>query len=230
MGGFLLAVEGEPLVDFAHGLMALAPIAVYLAALGVLNLSRRPRAVNGALDSFCFWTAVSGLIMIGPVELLVPQEVFRGEIRPLFWLLAWGFYISCLTMFVMLQRPRLVIYNAPASAIRGVLDEAAKEVDPQGQMLAGTVVLPERHLEISVEYFGMFRNVTLVSKGDYASLRDWAEFRKAVMRRIPDTPVMPNPRGLTFAVLACAISIILLMNWLQSPAEAMRSFRQLIGV
>ena len=115
--------------DPLHVCIALGPLAVYLFLLGLINLSRRPFLTTGARDAAALGVGISGFVVVGPMELFLPGAAanrFGGYV----WLLLLAFYALCLTLWVLLLRPRLVIYNATAEQLRPVL----AGVDPAQRM------------------------------------------------------------------------------------------------
>ncbi len=61
------------LINPLHICIAFGPLAVYLMLLGLINLSSRPLVTNGARDTAALGVGISGFIMVGPCELLLPQ-------------------------------------------------------------------------------------------------------------------------------------------------------------
>ena len=60
-------------LDLFRLCVALGPVAIYLVMLGALNLSRRSLLVTGTRDAAALGLAVSGLIIVGPLELFFPD-------------------------------------------------------------------------------------------------------------------------------------------------------------
>ena len=54
--------------------LALGPVAMYLLLLGAVNLSRRSLLVSGVRDAAALALAVSGMVVVGPMELFFPFE------------------------------------------------------------------------------------------------------------------------------------------------------------
>jgi hypothetical protein len=53
-------------------------VAVYLLLLGVVNWSRRPLLVSGGRDAAALALAVSGMAIVGPIELFFPFHITFG--------------------------------------------------------------------------------------------------------------------------------------------------------
>ena len=51
----------------------LGPVGIYLILIGSLNLGRRPFLTTGARDLLALAIAISGFVLIGPVQLFMPQ-------------------------------------------------------------------------------------------------------------------------------------------------------------
>ncbi len=90
--------------------LALGPVAMYLLLLGAVNLSRRSLLVSGVRDAAALALAVSGLVVIGPMELFFPFEsAIKLGAYVVGCLLALALYVMCVVLWLLLLRPRLVI-------------------------------------------------------------------------------------------------------------------------
>jgi hypothetical protein len=52
--------------------LAFGPVTIYLLLLGIVNLGRRPLLVSGVRDTAALALAISGLVIVGPIELFFP--------------------------------------------------------------------------------------------------------------------------------------------------------------
>ena len=52
--------------------VAFVPLALYCLWVAGLNLGRRPRVISGAVDLMLLAAGVSGLMIVGPLELFFP--------------------------------------------------------------------------------------------------------------------------------------------------------------
>src|SRR5262245_3144148 len=100
--------------------VALAPLALYFLRLSFLNFSRRPSVVSGTRDAAMLGIGLSGLILVGPIELLftMSPRIHRPDITPYIWMLVVVLYCLLLTLGVLLSAPRLVIYNISFNQLR----------------------------------------------------------------------------------------------------------------
>ena len=72
-------------MDPLHLSIALSPLAVYFVLLGIINLSARPQLTTGARDTAALAVGLSGLVVVGPMELFLPERAaaqFGGAFKP----------------------------------------------------------------------------------------------------------------------------------------------------
>jgi hypothetical protein len=192
-------------IDALHLSIALGPLAVYFLLLGFINLSTRPFVTTGARDVGALGLAISGLIVVGPMELFLPEAAtnrFGGYV----WLLLLAFYGLCLTLVVLTLRPRLVIYNVNPDQLRAVLAEVVSELDSEARWAGDSLVLPKLDVQLHVELAGAVRNVQLVAAGPRQSFAGWKRLEIALAKVLHQTAASPNPHG--FGMLALGIVLI----------------------
>ena len=107
--------------------LAVGPVAVYFLLLGAINLSRRPLLVSGVRDAASLALAVSGLIIIGPMALFFPYSA-EARFGPHVWLMLLALYALIVVLWLLLLRPRLVIYNILADKLRPILAEVVNRL------------------------------------------------------------------------------------------------------
>ncbi len=192
-------------IDALHLSIALGPLAVYLLLLAFVNLSSRPLLTTGARDVAALGMAISGFMVAGPMELFLPEAAtnrFGGYV----WLLLLAFYALCLTLIVLLLRPRLVIYNANAEQLRSILAEVVTQLDSEARWAGDSLVLPRLGVQLHVELFGALRNVQLVAAGPKQSFAGWKRLELALAKVLHQTKAAPNPHG--FGLLAFGLVLV----------------------
>ena len=107
--------------------IALVPLASYGLLIGLLNARRRPFLTTGGADLAALAAALSGLILVGPIELFRP-EAASAEFGSYVWLFLLVFYWLCVWLAVLLAKPRLVVYNVTIDELRPVLAETARTI------------------------------------------------------------------------------------------------------
>src|SRR5271154_6924937 len=181
--------------------VAFGPLAMYLLLLGLINLARRPFLVSGARDLAALGIGVSGLMIVGPIELLIPQQAMRG-LTPYIWLVLLSMYGLSLTLLILLSRPRLTIYNISPTAFRPVLARAIDSLDPDARWAGSSLVLPRLEIELHVESSATMRNVSLVANGDEENLAGWRRLEAVLAAHLKPQEVRPNPWGVGLVMAA----------------------------
>lgn len=190
--------------------VALAPLALYLLWLAMLNLLRRPVLVNGVRDVGALGLGISGMMLVGPVELLHPQTAVN-QLGLYIWVLSVGLYSLGLALVILLSRPRLVIYNLSIEELRPMLAAALEGLDPQ-QRWAGTCLsLPNLNVQLHLESNGLMRNVSLVANGDRQDPAGWRQLELALTRQLNTVRVRPNVWGPGLSL--AALSIVAVIAW-----------------
>ncbi len=133
-------------------LVAFLPLAAYLTLFGTLRLLGRPIVMTGARDIVAIAIAVSGLIVVGPVELFFP-EATAALIGIRIWLVLAFLYGLIVLLIVISSRPRLVVYGMTANDLLPHLVKAAGRLDAAAQLdsSGGTISLPSLGIHLRVD-------------------------------------------------------------------------------
>ncbi len=152
--------------------LAFGPLAVYLVVIGTLNLARRPLLVSGTRDAATLGLALSGLVIVGPMELFLP-EAAAGQYGPYVWVLLLTCYTVCLVLLLLLLRPRLVIYNMSIDRLRPILAELVERLDPEARWAGDSLALPALGVQLHLDPTVGMRNVSLVAAGSRQNYLGW---------------------------------------------------------
>ena len=190
--------------------VALGPVAMYLLLLGAVNLSRRSLLVSGVRDAAALALAVSGLVVIGPMELFFP---FESAVRlgSYVWLLLLALYVMCVVLWLLLLRPRLIIYNSSADKLRPILADVVNQFDADARWAGDSLAIPGLGIQLYIDAFTPLRSVSLVSAGGNQSHAGWRRLEAALRVALAREEVGRNPRGLILIVagLLCVAGIVL---------------------
>ena len=198
--------------------IACVPLALYLVWLGVLNLRCRPTVVSGALDAAALAFGVTGLVVIGPLNLFLPDAATR-RFGPFVWLLVLGFYLLSVILYLLVARPRLVVFNIRPENLRPVLDEMVRRLDSQAQIAGDAIHLPQLAVQLHLDVAPTMRNVTLVATGDLQSQSGWARLERELAKDLRKVEMLRNPRGFTLLTLGVVLAGWPLLQLLQIPAN-----------
>jgi len=214
-------------MDPLHLCIALAPLSVYLLLLGVINLSRRPLVTNGARDAAALGVGVAGLIVVGPMELFLPEATV-WRLGALAWLLLLAFYGMCLTLLVLLMRPRLVIYNIRHDQVRPLLADLVSQLDSKSRWAGECLIMPGLGVQLQLEASPTMRNIQLVAAGPHQSYEGWYKLERALTAELRGIQCARNPYG--FSLVFFALFMIASMTfWLVNDAETVaHSLREML--
>ncbi len=194
--------------------LALGPVAIYLLLLGAVNLSRRPLLVSGTRDMLALGLAISGLVLVGPIELFFPvmaATLFGGYV----WGLLAALYLLGVVLLVLAMRPRLVIYNLSPEELRSVLAERAVEIDAEARWAGDSLILPNLGVQLHMESLTAMRNVSLVPSGPRQNHLGWRRLETELTAALRDIEVPRNRH----AVSLVAAGVLLMLFIVQSVAR-----------
>ncbi len=195
--------------------LALGPVAIYVLLIGALNLSRRPFLVAGHRDAAALGLAISGLVMVGPLELFFPHAA-AAHFGPVVWVLLVVFYALCLVLVLMLLRPRLVVYNILVDQLRPILADVVEQLDPQARWAGDTLYMPNLGVQLYLDDMVGMRNVSLISLGPHQNHQGWRRLEQALGREVALFEVARNPWSLgmigTGLAMAAGLGMIIAIN------------------
>lgn len=211
---------------FAFCLAAL-PLAIYLVALGAINLGRRPRLVGGVRDRVARALAISGFAIVGPINLFLPR---MGLVRfgAWVWLLLLALYGLSVGLWILISPPRLVIYNCDSRRFRSLLAQCASELDPDCRWAGDCLAMPTLGVQLHYEELTMMRNVSLVSVGDAQDHRGWRQLRQALQGSLADWREPRNPAGLTLLGAGLIVLGMVIYRSLDEPQAIAQGFFNLL--
>ncbi len=199
--------------------LGLGPVTVYLLMLGMINLSRRPFLVTGTRDAAALGLAISGFMIIGPLELVFPDTIATrlGPYASYIWVFLLALYALGLVLVLLWLRPRLVIYNISVDQLRPVLADVVEHLDPETRWAGDSLVLPNLGVQTHIDSFPTLRNVSLMSSGPNQSYAGWRRLETALVATLSQVEVGRNPRGLSLITAGALIGAALILAISQDP-------------
>ena len=193
-------------MDPLHFCIAIAPLSVYLLMLGYLNLRRRPFLTTGARDAATVGIGLLGFVVAGPMELFFPEGA-ASRFGPWVWVLMLVFYGLCVSLFVLLMRPRLVIYNISLEELRPVLTKVANEIDAKSRWVGDSLLMPTLNIHLHAESVDWIRNVQLSSGGSKQSFEGWKKLEIELEKAISKLTVSSNLVGIPMILLSAIFAV-----------------------
>ena len=214
-------------MDPLHLSIALGPLAVYLVLLGMINLSSRPQLTTGARDTAALAVAVCGLVVVGPMELFLPERAaihFGGAV----WLMLLGLYGLLVCLLVLVLRPRLVIYNATIEQIRPTLLQVISGLDGDAHWVGDSVIMPHLGVQLHVEPCFAMRTVQLVSSGPRQVYAGWQELESALAAAFRKAASPPSPYGVSLVLLGLLMVALMTFSVVQDTPSVAQSWSEML--
>jgi len=182
-------------IDPFRLILAFGPVAIYLLLLGTINLSRRPLLVSGGRDAAALALAITGVLIVGPFELFMPQASL-AHYGPYVWVMVLTFYSLSVAMGILMLRPRLIIYYISADKLRPILAEAVAHLDSDARWAGDSLVLTNLGVQLYINNFRTMRNVSLKSVGGNQDLHGWRRLEQELAAALSQEEVPRNYRCL----------------------------------
>ncbi len=207
--------------------VAIVPLAVYLATLGLLNLRHYPFVTTGPRDIAALGIGIMGLVIVGPLELFFPEGA-AIRFGPFVWVLLIIFYGLCVSLIVLLLRPRIVIYNTTIDQVRPLLTEIAKRMDQKSRWTSDSMIIPNRKIHFHLEAVDWLCNVQIIATGNRQSYEGWRELEVQLRNATRTTRVPPSILGVGLLSIALGFAFVsAIWMFLDQPTVA-ESFRELL--
>ncbi|MBM4002652.1 MAG: hypothetical protein FJ295_05090 [Planctomycetes bacterium] len=219
--------------DRVHQIVALGPLAMYLLLLGLINLGRRPFLTTGARDTAALGIGISGLVLAGPMELFMPEQA-AANWPGFVWLLLLCFYSLCLTLAVLLMRPRLVVYNIRSEQLRPLLGTVVGQLDKEARWVGDCLVLPQLSVQLQIEQTDFLRTVQLISAGSlpegqtYEAYAGWRRLELALRAALRGSSSTRNRHGYLFALTGLALVGLIAAYLTNDPQSVAQGFWQML--
>lgn len=207
-------------MDPLHFCIIAAPMGVYLLLIGLVNLLRRPFVTTGARDAAAIGIAISGLMVAGPMELFFPDSA-AGRFGSYVWLLLIAFYGLCVSLIVLLMRPRIVVYNLSPQKLRPILADIAIRLDPKARWAGDSLMLPSLDMHFVLEGNSWMSNSQLVSIGDKQRFESWRVFEKELREQLGNM----RSETVVFGVAMLSIAFLLAIasvTWIVNQPDNVR--------
>lgn len=208
--------------------IALVPLAAYCILLGMINARRRPFVTTGGCDLAALGAALSGLVLVGPIELFRP-ETASGAYGGFIWLFLIVLYWLCLWLTVLIARPRLVVYNVRGEELRPALAEAARRLDPHARWAGDNLALPNLGVSLHIECFEIMRHCSLISSGGKQNMAGWERLSAELRNQLAGLRVAPNPRALGLMLAAALMLTASISHLLLSPQQVAQAMGEMLS-
>ncbi|MCL2304250.1 MAG: hypothetical protein FWC43_06205 [Planctomycetaceae bacterium] len=186
-------------------LIALVPLAIYFALIGIIPFYRRPIVRSGGSDLFWLWLGVSGLVMVGPVKLLFPINALILWDKFAFALLG-ALYILVGVLVAGIRQPQIIVYNIRKEDFQSFLDELMEKNEVQ--VVGNCVQISKIDVQFSYEMQPFWQCLVLQATSRNQSLGGWLQ-----MERVLHEKFAACKTPLTVKALILPLVSVLLAAW-----------------
>ena len=186
--------------------IAVGPLAVYLLVMGIVNLISRPFVTTGARDTAAVGIGITGMMLVGPMELFFPEGA-AIRFGAWVWLLMIAFYGLCVAFAVLLMRPRIVVYNTTMDQLRPILASTVAQLDSKARWTGDCLLIPSLNVHLNLEGFSLLRNVQLVAVGHRQSYEGWRKLEQILREAIRPIRTFPSLLGMVLVTIAISLSL-----------------------
>ena len=213
-------------MDPLHFCVAIAPLAVYLLLLGVMNLRGRPFVMSGARDAAALAIGLVGFVLAGPMVLFFPEGA-ASRFGPWVWLMLLVFYGLCVSLVVLLMRARIVIYNVSMEQLRPILNSVAMRIDKRSRWNGDSLLMPENRVHLHVEPVEWLRNVQLTAGGGNQSHEGWQRLESELNFALKKLSCGPSMIGIPLIIVSGGLALSAAVWMLQDQQAVAQAFEEL---
>ncbi|REJ66409.1 MAG: hypothetical protein DWQ31_15215 [Planctomycetota bacterium] len=217
-----------------HLAIALGPLAVYCLTLGLINRVGRPVMTNGTREIYAVGLAVSGLVFLGPLTLFVPEAVAENiGVTRFNTIVGWGFmvltYLLGLTLFVLLSRQRLVVYNVSVDQVRMALDSLLRRHNLEHEWAGDALAIAPLGVQLQVDSVPRLRNVSLVATTGRQNYLGWRHLERELALELTQFESAPGLAGVVFLSVGVATLVALAFGLVaQDPSELSAALQEIL--
>lgn len=210
--------------------IAVSPLVLYLLYWASVRLLGQTKVISGIADAYLLGTALVGFFLVGPLDLFLP-EAAASRFGPFVWLLLLTLYFLVLSLLVLIDRPRIVIYNATADQVRMLVSQVAQEVDGNTRWAGDLCAMPQIEMQFHLAQSRWSRTVQLVAVGWKQNFTAWRSMEIRLRYELSSSPRRSlRISGMLLLGVALALTLIATYGvWRdrQHMAQALTDFLRL---
>lgn len=205
--------------------IAFTPLILYVLALSIIRIGGLVWVTTGTRDLAAVLFAISGLVVIGPLELFFPNAT-AALLGPWVWipLLLLYFLFACLV--VLNSRPKLVVYGRMLEDVYPAMVRAARALD-------ASAIENDKQLQVHLPALTVHLRLDLARGTDCSSVvafeptlpfAFWRQFAKHLRAELRPTPPPYPRRGWAMLIVASMAAFLLFRHVAAQPALLVEGF------
>ncbi len=208
-------------------LLALLPLLAYLGLLGAIRASGIALVTTGGRDTAALAIAVVGLVAVGPAELFFPT-MSATLMGPLVWLPLAVLYSLCVSLYILVQPQRLVVYGRSPDQIFDSVLRAAQKIDDlaSGDPETLQIELPTIAAHLRLDGYRGHDPCQVVAFESNLAPRFWSMLLSGVREQVRHVPASTPRPAIAMLLMAVAVGGFLLWQGLDNRALVVEGFRE----
>jgi hypothetical protein len=208
-------------------LIAFTPLILYLLFFALIRFSGKSWVITGGWDTTAVLFAISGLVLVGPMELFFPKAT-AFLLGAWVWvpLLLLYFLFGCL--FVISGRPKLVVYGRTSQPLFEALVRASRSIDSSAGVDHDQcqVHLPNAGAHLRLDSAPGHDCINIVSFEPMLPAAFWRSLRKQLVDELQTTPATRPRRGVPALIFALLMAFWLVRYVFEQPNLLADGFRE----
>ncbi|TWU17055.1 hypothetical protein Poly21_42640 [Allorhodopirellula heiligendammensis] len=207
--------------------LAFSPLIVYVLCLSIIRIGGFVWVTTGARDTAAVLVAISGLIVIGPMELFFPNAT-ASLLGAWVWIPLMLLYFLFACLVVINSRPKLVIYGRTLEEVYPAMVRAARAMD-------SNAIEHEEQLQIHLPALTTHIRLDPVRGNDCSSvvafeptlpLAFWNQLANHLRTELRPTPPPYPRRGWAMLIMATMTAFFLVRYIAAQPALLVEGFHE----
>lgn len=211
--------------------VALLPLAAYLLLLGGIRLRQRPLVTTGVRDGAAVALAISGLVVVGPINLFFPAPA-AAHLGWWVWVLLMVLYLLSVSLLLFSFPQRIVVYGVRPRDVLEPLEAAARLVDPAATAIPERmqVSMPERQVHLRVESLGWTHAVAIEAFEKNLHPQFWDHLLRELRERTHSLRPPSNRGAAGMFLVGGLLLAIAIYQVVGQPDETIAGFRQWLNM
>ncbi len=208
-------------------LLALLPLIGYLVVFSLIRLSGHALVTTGGRELAALAFAVSGMVVVGPIELFFPRAA-ATVLVPKCGLRLAIFYCLCVTLIALTSRPKLVVYGRTPAETFGPLLAAALQIDPEASGDADTlqVSLPASGVRLRADGQRLSDYTEVLSFEPNLSPQFWNRLISGLRRELERSKATRPRQGYTMLLTACVLTGLMIWQSFGNQELVVQGFKE----
>lgn len=166
------------MLDYLRLALGLMPLGLYLMVMGLLALRDRPTILTTGQETLLIGFALSGFVMIGPIELFFPTGAYAA-LGSWVWLLLVALYCLVVLLIALQRAPGWTIVGMDTDEFRTFFENALQEGSVDCKWMGNQLQIDKWDVRAIVEPSRGFPKTTCLSPcGRVRNMLGWYQIEK----------------------------------------------------